>query len=149
MTRRGSLVYYLAAWVCGCLFASFSVWIALRKGGPWFGGFGGFRGFFFLYFLCLWFGVIPALLFALILRILMSTFRWRHIVSWLVAGAGVAPLLVMFLIAAERVADPPAGPEALRWLPIFWLTIPVGAATGLVLSLIQRAFEPRPEIPPQ
>ncbi len=27
MTRRGSIVYYMAAWACGCLFMSVAVWL--------------------------------------------------------------------------------------------------------------------------
>src|ERR1700746_2071240 len=27
MTRRGSLIYYLTAWICGCFFMSLAIWI--------------------------------------------------------------------------------------------------------------------------
>ncbi len=59
MTRRGSLVYYLAAWVCGCFFASLVVWIAPQESRLSLEGFRGLRIFFFIYFLCLAVGAIP------------------------------------------------------------------------------------------
>ena len=145
MTRRGTLVYYLTAWVCGCFFASLVVWLLMEGGGVG-GAFRGSRGFFSVYFLSLMFGAIPAVLFAFLLRWLTGVFGWKHLVSWLVAGAGVAPLLAWSLAEADKalgslVVKSSVTPRE----PLFWMTIPMGAATAFVLHLIERAFEPRPQ----
>ncbi len=145
MTRRGSLVYYLAAWICGCFFTAVSLWVPLQTGGGLLAGaFQGIRGFLLIYFFSLPFGTVPALLFGLILRLLARALGWKHLVSWLVTGAAVAPLLAWGLIEAGKALGLLASGELTPGTPIFWLIIPVGTATAFILNLIHRAFEPRP-----
>jgi len=161
MTRRGSLVYYLAAWVCGCLFMSLAVWLP-GKWEPthWTPGIRGVSGFLAFYFLGLVFGAFTALLFAFLLRRLVAVLRCRRLWQWILVGAGLAGLLLWGLGAVSRprgTIAPPAdlllivllgGFRAVR-LPPTWLNILVGAATAFVLYFIQSAFEPRPEMPTQ
>ncbi len=138
MTRRGSLVYYLAAWVCGCFFASVALWILLP--------FGGVRGFLSVYFFSLFWGFLPALLFALVLRLFMDLWKWKHSLAWLLPGGALAPLMLLIYEVAERALGWADRRDPI-WVPVYWSSVPVGAATAFVLSLIHRAFEPRPESP--
>jgi len=163
MTRRGSLAYYIAAVVVGCFFASAGFFLAgqlLR----WHAGAAqtpGLREFFFLYFLSIPFGGFAALLFAFLLRRLASLLRTRHPVAWAGIGAALAPALIWAangLLEGLRTyggSSPTVtrlmlpliwlcfGAEMLR--PFWWVMIPVGIATALVLFAIHRAFEPRGE----
>jgi len=159
MTRRGSLAYYLAAWVCGCLFMSVGVWL---PGGwestHWTPSFKGAFGFVGSYFLSLVFGAFMTLLFALVLRRLTAILNWERLWQWVLTGAALAPLTVWTLALLGQAAG---GREAQlnRWavmllllflggpMDVFqrglWVAIPVGVATSCVLYLIHRAFEPK------
>jgi hypothetical protein len=157
MTRRGSLVYYLTAWVCGCLFMSLGVWL-LGTWEPthWTPGFRGASGFLAFCFLGLLFGAFTALLFAFLLRRLMRMLGAKHPWQWMLAGAGLACLLVWGLGALRRVAEP--APAPLEFALILLLgapsaihprlvsvALPVGAVTAFVLHSVSRAFEPQPD----
>lgn len=160
MTRRGSLVYYLAAWVCGCLFMSLAVWLP-GKWEPthWAPGFKGASGFLSFYFLGLIFGAFTVLLFAFLLRRLLTLLRWQRPWQWILAGAGLAELLVWSLGALGRAQETAGLPQVLVIFllgglrtvrpPSIWVNSAVGAATAFVLYHIHRAFQPRPEAPQQ
>ncbi len=146
MTRRGSLVYYLAAVVCGCFFAALVLWAFLASDSGFPGAdFRGFRGFIFVSFLCLSFGAVPALLFALVLRLVASALGWKHVMLWLMTGAVVAPPLAWALSEASKALGLFVWGELPPRAPIFWMAIPVGAATASVLNLIDRVFRPHQE----
>ena len=163
MTRRGSIVYYLAAWVCGCLFMSLAIWLPGKWGlTHWTPDFRGFSGFLAFYFLGLVFGAFTALLFAFLLRWLVVTLRWKLLWQWTLLGAVVAQVLVWGLGAAGREAEKHISHGA-RWLFLLvagpmlipggfrtsfaLLTVPVGAVTAFVLCFIHRAFAPRADSP--
>jgi hypothetical protein len=157
MTRRGSLIYYLAAWALGCFFMVLAVWCQniivttsrdlMREAT---------EGFLTLIVYGYLFGAPTALLFALLLRRIMLALKCKTPMHWAVAGAVLAPLVVVALgIGSRRAALVlPANYAALLFPFVgaenvlragWWLTIPAGAATGYYLGRIQRAFAPTAE----
>jgi hypothetical protein len=152
MTRRGSLAYYLAAWICGCFFMSAAVWLKdlgnqpVQLVTPT-----GVAGLLFFSFYGLILGAIAAMTGAFLLRRLMALAHWEQGWQWALAGAILAPLLIGALGAWWRHATWPAQPGP-RWLSLLaygpsivleaglWLAIPPGAATAFVLYRIHRAF---------
>ena len=161
MTRRGSLAYYLAAWVCGCLFMAMAAWLP-GKWEPthWTPGFRGASGFLSFYFLSLIFGAFTALLFAFLLRRLVAVFVWKGLWQWVLLGAALAELLVWGLGTLGRNSETSVRSLGILLIlllgalgavrpPPVWINLLVGAATAFVLCFIHRAFEPRPEAPPQ
>jgi hypothetical protein len=160
MTRRGSLIYYLAAWALGCFFMVLAVWCQnlilispedLRREAT--------EGFLTLIVYGYLVGAPTALLFGLLLRRIMLALQCRTPMHWALAGAILAPLVVVALgIGSRRAAlllpqnyasllFPLAGAQAVV-LAGWWLTIPAGFATGYYLGRIQRAFAPQPESTP-
>lgn len=151
MTARGSLAYYLAAWVCGCFFMSVTIWfgneVHLTESPA-------ASLFLYIYFLSLMFGAISALLFGFFLRRGANLLCWSRTWQWLIGGAILAPILVALLgtaassqaLAASNwrawIFMPLSGPYFVsgrhRWMPL--LAAPAGSATAWVLSRIHRAF---------
>jgi hypothetical protein len=160
MTRQGSLIYYLAAWALGCFFMVLAVWCEnmilttsqdlMREAT---------EGFLTLIVYGYLFGAPTALLFGLLLRRIMLALKCKTPMHWAVAGAILAPLVVVTLGISSR--------RAALWLPTdysailfplvgaenvlhtgWWLTIPAGAMTGYYLGRIQRAFAPAAETTP-
>ena len=157
MTRRGTLIYYLAAWALGCFFMVLAVWCQnliltpsqdlMREAT---------EGFLTLIVYGYLFGAPTALLFGLLLRRIMQALQCKTPVHWAVAAGILAPLLVMALgIGARRAALLLPGEYASLVFQFvgseavlragWWLTIPAGFATGYYLGRIQRAFAPQPE----
>jgi len=157
MTRRGSLAYYLAAWICGCFFMSALVWLKDLASAPH--QLATPKGAFGLLFFCFYgliLGVFASLLGAFLLRRIAVAFRWTQAWQWALAGAVLAPVVIGLLGGWwRRVMWHPRAPP--RWLSLMafgpatvldaglWLAIPAGAATALVLYRIHRAFAPQPE----
>jgi hypothetical protein len=156
MTRRGSLAYYLAAWIIGCVFMSLAIWLRDAPGaavGPL-----SFRTGFGVLLLCFYglvFGACAALLGAFLLRRVALWLKWDEPVAWVAAGAGLATLLIALLGSwGRRLTDAPR--LAPKWIQFatfgpkivldagWWLAIPVGAATAFVLYRIDRAFAMQP-----
>ena len=161
MTRRGSLIYYLTAWICGCFFMSFAFWIqdlwqfptVSQRSRDVF-------GVLFFYFYGLIFGGLAVLIGAFLLRRIMALLKCKTPIHWALAGAILAPALIGALGAwGLRVENKQQSIGA--WLLSFllvgpmmvvragwWLAIPAGAATGYLLCRVQRAFAaPQPEAP--
>jgi hypothetical protein len=160
MTRRGSLIYYLAAWALGCFFMVLAVWCLdlmlvssqdlMREAT---------EGFLTLVVYGYLFGAPTALLFGLLLRRIMLALKCKTPMHWAVAGGILAPLVVVALgIGSRRAAlvlplnyasllFPFVGAETVLRTG-WWLTIPAGFATGYYLGRIQRAFAPQPETAP-
>jgi hypothetical protein len=151
MTARGSLAYYLAAWVCGCFFMSVTIWFGnemhlTESPTP--------SLFLYIYFLSLMFGAITVLLFGFFLRSAARLLRWKRTWHWLAGGAVLAPILIALLemIASSQpirgsswrawIFIPVSGPYFIsgshHWMPL--LAAPAGAATAWVLSRIHHAF---------
>ena len=160
MTRRGSLIYYLAAWALGCFFMVLAVWCQnlflttsqdlMREAT---------EGFLTLIVYGYLFGAPTALLFGLLLRRIMSALKCKTPMHWAIAGAILAPLVVVALgIGNRRAAHFLPSDYAAILFPLvgaenvlragWWLPIPAGAATGYYLGRIQRAFAPQPETTP-
>jgi hypothetical protein len=158
MTSRGSLAYYLAAWVCGCSFMALGFWIELRfsRSASSQGTFQdvGFLGFCFF---GLFFGAVPSLLFAWMLRRLLKLFQARELWLWIAVGAVISFSLLWCLVSLGQVLRDPrylpysalpvwpflvAGPLALSEGSL-WITLPVGAATAAILFAVDRTFANR------
>lgn len=157
MTRRGSLAYYLTAWICGCFFMSAAVWAKDMLGGA--------RdalstrsafGLLSFYFYGLVLGALAAFLGAFLLRRIMAALKCKTASHWAVVGAILAPGLIAILGLWGRHNDATqrAGMRVLGLLTYgpktvveagWWLAIPAGAATAYLLSRVQRAFGPQAE----
>jgi hypothetical protein len=152
MTRRGTLAYYLAAWVVGCFVVAFLAWAfgAQRDASPT------VSVLLILCFVALMYGAADILLFAFLLRRVMRVAGTHRIWLWMPAGAGLGALLVWLLLRAgdALVAYSPlsaggpisflllvfwTAPNALR-LAGLWLAPIAGAAIAAVLCLVDRAF---------
>jgi hypothetical protein len=160
MTRDGSLAYYLAAWICGCFFMALGFWVDVHwpRGGSAQGEFLD-AGFLAICFFGLILGAAPSLLFGWLLRRLMKVFSVEQLWVWIIAGAGLALLLIGVLGSFGHLArDPRFLPYSA--LPIWpfllvgpvnvleagiWAALPVGAATSGVLFAVHRAFAQRAE----
>jgi len=152
MTRRGTIVYYLSAWILGCFFASLLLWIkdifaptlnvSLSRSA---------FGLLFFYFYGLLLGALPALLGGFLLRLIMGALKCKTPWHWAIAGAILASLLIVVLGIWGRPVEMLQHPN-LRLAGLFtfgpklvldagwWLAIPSGAATAYLLGRIQRAF---------
>jgi hypothetical protein len=160
MTRRGSLIYYLAAWALGCFFMVLAVWcqsLILPSSGDLLRE--ATEGFLTLIVYGYLFGAPTALLFGLLLRRIMLAQRCKTPLHWAVAGAILAPLVVVGLGIGSRRAALVLPPNyAAILFPLvgaenvlragWWLTVPAGAATGFYLGRIERAFAPAAETAP-
>ncbi len=156
MTRRGSLAYYLAAWICGCVFMSVCLWVwtVLITAGKAPGEYSvqGVSGLLFVVFLGFLSGSAAAFLSAFLLRRLMNALRWRGATQWTAAGAVLTPTVIAVLGEIDRVLNPLAAPKLTEFLTSgpamvlavgWWLAIPAGAATAYILYRIDRAFAPQ------
>jgi hypothetical protein len=156
MTRRGSLAYYLAAWICGTVFMSICVWArevfrsspaesALPKQAA--------IGLLFVCFYGLLLGAVAALAIAFLLRVIMKRLAWRGTLQWMAAGAVLTPAVILALgygglaVSGQQLLKTPVmtfisiGPATVLSAG-WWLAIPAGAATAYVLFRIDRAFAP-------
>jgi hypothetical protein len=152
MTRRGTLAYYLAAWVIGCFVAALLFFSA--------SGAAGASALLLTYFFALIAGAADLLLFAFLLRRLMRLWGTHQLWKWLLAGAGlfVAMVFVLAFLWKElssakfwQAGTPQmiaafvfSGPSALKLTGLWQLPID-GAATAAVLCLVDRAFHPSGE----
>jgi uncharacterized membrane protein len=158
MTSRGSLAYYLAAWVCGCFFMALAFWFELQfsRSASLQGTFQSVS-FLGLCFFGLIVGAVPSLLYGWILRRLIKLFHQGTIWLWVAAGGGLAFLLVWSLGSlGQLLRDPRYLPYSA--LPIWpflvvgplammegslWITLPVGAVTAAILFAVHRTFAQR------
>src|SRR6202044_2041401 len=146
MTRRGSLIYYLAAWALGCFFMVLAVWcqnLILTSSQDWTRE--ATEGFLALIFYGYLFGAPTALLFGLLLRRIMLALNCKTPLHWAVAGAILSPLVVVGLGIGRRpgallvppeyasVLFPFVGSEAVLRVG-WWLAIPGGATTAYYLG---------------
>jgi hypothetical protein len=156
MTRRGSLAYYLSAWICGCFFMSLAVWTRDLFGASSNDAFSSRSvfGLIFFNFYGLVFGALAALLGAFLLRRVMAALQCLTATHWAALGAILAPILIAILgIWGKRIGtEGQGGLRVLRLitygpLTVFeagwWLPIPAGAATAYLLCRVQRAFAPQ------
>ena len=155
MTRRGSLVYYLAAWTVGTFSMSLLVWIrSMTAETASVASTHSAFGLLFFAFYGLIFGAAAAFLGAFLLRRIMAALRSKNPIHWAAVGTVLAPILIAALGALRgRTAAPSAlhGPRFLAFATFgpeqvleagWWLAIPAGAATAYLLGRIERAFAP-------
>jgi hypothetical protein len=158
MTRRGSLVYYLSAWILGCFFMSLAVWIKDLWGATRMSS--GLReafGILFFYFYGLVLGALPALILAFMLRKIAAILKCKTAWHWAIFGAILTPLLIAALgnLGPRLGSVAVNGWRALDWFTSgphivivdgWWLAIPAGAITAFLLCRIERAFMPQPQV---
>ena len=160
MTRRGSLVYYLASWICGGLFLTVAMFLQERASptGMGIGPSAAGAAIITTYFLVLIFGAFLSLLFAFLLRRSMGWFRAERLWQWVLAGTILALPMAWVVRGASRVTDR-SGLQGtgyqvavLLFLGVrgiaehhVLLALPVAALTSVVLFLIHRAFAERAE----
>lgn len=159
MTRRGSLAYYLTAWVCGCFFMT-----VCFVGSPAPSQFPQriILGLIYFYFLSLFFGAFTSLLFGFLLRRIAGGLEFSRAWQWILTGAILAPVLVsvlgsIYLIHGRATEFLLPIQLYLLYAPqlilsggmrMLWRVIPAGAATAWVLFRIHRAFAAETEFPP-
>ena len=154
MTRRGTLAYYLAAWVVGCFVLSVMAWaVAAPQEGvsldpP--------ARLLILYFLSLAYGAMDMLLFAFLLRAAMCVAKSHALWLWIVSGGVLGAALVRLLLwSGDSLVGTTTSsgrdlisllllafwtaPNALRRAG-FWQAPVGGAATAIFLCLVDRAF---------
>jgi hypothetical protein len=152
MTRHGSLAYYLAAWVCGCFFMTLGAWFlsgaSIGQNAP---GLRSAAGLLVLYFFGLIFGLFPSLLFAFLLRRVMTGVGAPRLWAWVLAGAALAYPFLAGLGWIGRLPRRFGRPDEFLWALLFagyrdWprvvllAAIPAAAATSAVLFSVHRAF---------
>lgn len=149
MTRRGTVAYYLAAWVIGCFVVSLLQWV----GGAIAGDFMPASVLLTTYFFSLVFGAFAVLLFSFLLRLSMRLLRTHNLLVWPLAGGLLALLLIAGFLHAQgallSLRSSPVG-ELLIGVALkaadamggrnLWQAPLDGAITGLVLCLVDRAF---------
>ena len=160
MTRRGSLVYYLASWICGGFFLTIAMFLQERArpeemgSGPSGAG----AEIITTYFLVLIFCAFLSVVFAFLLRRIMGLFHAEKLWQWALTGScpGSADDLGSPLGVARNGRDGLQG--AGRQIAMFLflgvrgiaehhvlLGLPVAALTASVLFLIHRAFAQKAE----
>ena len=160
MTRRGSLVYYLTSWSCGGLFLTLAMYVreTVSPAGMGIGPSGAGVAIITTYFLVLIFCAFLSLLFAFLLRRLMSWLRAEKLWQWALAGPALALPMAWGVRWASRATDMIGLQGAWRQVAVFLflgvrgiaerhvlLALPVAAATSAVLFLIHRAFAQKAE----
>jgi hypothetical protein len=152
MTRRGTLAYYLAAWVIGCFVMTLLAWAWNVQGAST----PQFSALLMFYFVALMYGAVDILLFAFLLRRLMRLWGTHRVWVWMLAGAGLGTVLLWWLLwtgDALTGYSPLTGRGPLAYfLLVFWTApnalrlagtwqAPIGgAATAAVLCLVDQAF---------
>ena len=89
MTRRGSLVYYLASWICGGLFLTVAMYLQERASpeGMGIGPTGAGAAIITTYFLVLVFCAFLSVVFAFLLRLSMGWLHAESLWQWAWPGS--------------------------------------------------------------
>ena len=160
MTRRGSLVYYLASWICGGLFLTVAMYLqesASPEGmgiGPTSAG----AAIITTYFLVLIFCAFLSFVFAFLLRLSMDWLHAQSVWQWVLAGIVLSLPMTWGVRWASRATDAAGFQGAARQIAVLLflgvrgiaehhalLGLPVAALTAAVLFLIHRAFSQKAE----
>src|SRR5215469_6049025 len=103
MTRRGTLVYYLSAWILGCFFISGSVWVKDTYFGVINRPFADSAfGLLYFYFFGLVSGAAASLIGAFLLRRIMMALKCKTPTHWATAGVVVSLMVIVLLGAWGR-----------------------------------------------
>jgi len=149
MTRRGSLAYYLAAWVIGCFVVAFLQWVGEAAAGEIHSA----SILLTTYFFALIFGAAALLVFAVLLRTSMRLLGTHSLWIWLLSGAVLSFLEIFGLIHAQNALVSIRSGEFGQFIFAAVLSaadtlsgrnlwqVPIdGAVTAVVLCLVDRAF---------
>ena len=160
MTRRGSLVYYLASWICGGLFLTVAMYLQERVSpeGIGIGPSGAGAAIITTYFLVLVFCAFLSVVFAFLLRLSMDWLHAERLWQWVLAGGILSLPMSWGVLWASRATDAVGLQGAGRQIAVFLflgargiaerhalLGLPVAALTAAVLFLIHRAFSQNAE----
>ena len=155
MTRRGSLVYYLASWICGGLFLTVAMYLQERASpeGMGIGPSGAGAAIIMTYFLVLIFCAFLSFVFAFLLRLSMIWLRADDLWQWVLAGMILSLPLTWGVRWAARATDVAGLEGAARQVAVLLflglrgiaerhplLGLPAAALNAAVLFLIHRAF---------
>jgi len=160
MTRRGSLVYYLASWICGGLFLTVAMYLQERVSpeGIGIGPSGAGAAIITTYFLVLVFCAFLSVVFAFLLRLSMDWLHAERLWQWVLAGGILSFPMSWGVLWASRATDAAGLQGAGRQIAVFLflgargiaerpalLGVPVAGLTAAVLFLIHRAFSQNAE----
>jgi hypothetical protein len=160
MTRRGSLVYYLASWICGGLFLTVAMYLQERASpeGIGLGPSGAGAAILTTYFLVLIFCAFLSVVFAFLLRLSMDWLRAESLWQWALAGIILSLPMTWGVRLASRATDAAGLQGAGRQIAVLLflgvrgiaerhalLGLPVAALTAALLFLIHRAFAEKAE----
>jgi hypothetical protein len=155
MTRRGSLVYYLASWICGGLFLTIAMYLQERASpqGMGMGPTGAGAAIITTYFLVLVFCAFLSVVFAFFLRLIMRVLHAESLWQWMLAGTVLSMPMVWVVRWASRLMDSSGVQGVGREIAVLLflgvrgiaenhplLGLPVAALNAGVLFLIHRAF---------
>jgi hypothetical protein len=156
MTRRGSLVYYLASWICGGLFLTVAMYLRERASpeGMGIGPSGAGAAIITTYFLVLVFCAFLSVVFAFLLRLSMRWLRAENIWQWILAGVVLSIPMTWGVRWASRLADAAGLQGAAYQVAVLlflgvrgiaerhpFLGLPAAGLNAAVLFLIYRAFK--------
>ncbi len=107
MTRRGSLVYYLASWICGGLFLTVAMFLQERASpeGMGIGPSGAGAAIITTYFLVLVFCAFLSVVFAFLLRRFMDWLHAERLWQWVLAGIVLSLPMTWGVRWASRATD--------------------------------------------
>ena len=160
MTRRGSLAYYLASWICGGLFLTVAMYVQERSSpsGMGIGPTGAGAAILTTYFLILIFCAFLSVIFAFLLRVTMDRLHAESIWAWILAGVVLSMPLTWGVRWASRATDAAGVQGAPRQIAVFLflgvrgiaehhplLGLPAAGLNAAVLFLIHRAFTQKTE----
>ena len=160
MTRRGSLVYYLASWICGGLFLTVVMYLQERASpeGMGIGPTGAGVEIIMTYFLVLVFCAFLSFVFAFLLRLSMVWLRSEKLWQWVLAGAILSLPMAWGVRWASHATDAAGLEGAARQIAVLLflgvrgiaehhplLGLPAAALNAAVLFLIHRAFAEKAE----
>jgi hypothetical protein len=160
MTSRGSLVYYLASWICGGLFLTVAMFLREQASpeGMGIGPTGAGAAIITTYFLVLVFCAFLSVVFAFFLRLSMDWLHAESLWQWALAGIILSVPMTWGVRWASRATDAAGLQGAGRQIAVLLflgvrgiaehhalLGLPVAALTAAVLFLIHRAFAEKAE----
>jgi hypothetical protein len=165
MTRRGSLVYYLASWIIGGFFLTVAMYLQERAapegmgpGGIGIGPSGAGAVILTTYFLVLVFCAFLSVVFAFFLRLFTGWMRAKSLWQWILAGIVLSLPMTWGVRWASRATDAAGLDGAARQIAVFLflgvrgiaeqhplLGLPAAGLNAAVLFLIHRAFSQKSE----
>lgn len=160
MTRRGSLVYYLASWICGGLFLTVAMYLQERASpeGMGIGPSGAGAAIITTYFLILVFCAFLSVVFAFFLRLSMRWLHAENLWQWVLAGVILSIPMTWGVRWASHVSDAAGLQGAAYQVAVLLflgvrgiaerhplLGLPAAGLNAAVLFLIHRAFAEKVE----